>query len=217
MTSANSLLVDYRLVPIGAGADPYPADAEWAEPDAEQASSFMRGLFEDPERGRALGATAAADIRRTHSPEAAGQIMRRRLEAIRATGRPRPSIDRARRRPAQSILPIRIRQGPVAHARPGRAQKARELARNAVLRLMRPYTTYQQSIDELVVDALDDLGADIAQQRRESAAKRATLMGDLRSYEELSALIERQAQAIEALERRLDELERERARPGAEA
>jgi glycosyltransferase involved in cell wall biosynthesis len=225
MTPSNSLLVDYRLVAIGSGADPYPADAEWAEPDAQQASRFMRGLFDDPERARALGAAAAADIRRTHSPEAAGEIMHRRLEAIRATGRPRPSIDRARRRPALSILPIRIRQGPVAHARPGRAHAVRELARNTILRLMRPYTTYQQSIDELVVDALDDLGADIARRQRESAGKRAELMADLRSHEELSRLLERQAQTIEALERRLEALERERDRvsgagsstPGAEA
>jgi glycosyltransferase involved in cell wall biosynthesis len=225
MTPSNSLLVDYRLVPVGAGADPYPPDAQWAEPDAAQASSFMRGVFDDPDRARALGARAAAEIRRTHSPEAAGRIMRRRLEAIRATGRARPGIDRARRRPALAILPSRIRQGPVAHARPGRAQAAREFARNAVLRLMRPYTSYQQTIDELVVDALDDLGADIAEQRRESAGKRAMLMGEVRSYEQLSTLVEQQARTVEALERRLDALERERDRasagssagPGAEA
>jgi glycosyltransferase involved in cell wall biosynthesis len=212
MSPENSLLVDYRLVPIGAGADPYPADAQWADPDPEHASRLMRGLFDDPERARAIGASAAADIRRTHSPEAAGQIMRRRLEAIRATGRPRPGIDRARRRPALAVLPIRIKQGPVAHARPGRGRALRELARNAVLRLMRPYTTYQQSIDQLVVDALDELSAGIAEQRLESAGKRAELMGEVRGYEQLSTQLERQAQSIEALERRLDALERDHDR-----
>jgi hypothetical protein len=212
MTPENSLLVDYRLVPIGAGADPYPADARWAEPDVAHAASLMRGLFDDPERARRLGATAAADIRRTHSPSAAGQIMRRRLETIRAIGRPRPGIDPARRRPALAVLPMRVRQGPIQVARPGRAQALRGLARNAVLRLMRPYTTYQQSIDTMVVGALDDLSASIASHNRENAAERATLISELRGYEQVSAVIERQARTIEALERRLDALERERDR-----
>ena len=99
MTAENSQLVDYRLVPIGEGADPYPADARWADPDVGQAASLMRGLFDDPEGARGLGQMAAASIRRTHSPRAAGQIMHRRLEAIRATGRARPGIDPARKRP----------------------------------------------------------------------------------------------------------------------
>jgi hypothetical protein len=210
MTAENSLLVDYRMVPIGAGADPYPADAHWADPDVQHASSLMRGLFDDPELARRLGVTAAADIRRTHSPSAAGEIMRRRLEAIRATGRPREGIDPARRRPALAALPIRIRQGPVEGARPGRAQALRDLARNTVLRVMRPYTVHQQTIDTMVVDALDDLSASIVAHDRDNAAERATLISELRGYEQLSALIERQTHAIEALERRLEALERER-------
>src|SRR5262249_5341054 len=35
MTPENSYLVDHRLVPIGAGNDPYPPDGQWAEPDVE--------------------------------------------------------------------------------------------------------------------------------------------------------------------------------------
>ena len=62
----------------------------------------------------------------------------------------------------------------------------------------------------MVVDALDDLSASIAAQRRENAAERATLISELRGYEQLAAVIERQARAIERLERRLDALERER-------
>jgi glycosyltransferase involved in cell wall biosynthesis len=212
MTPENSLLVDYRLVPIGAGADPYPADARWADPDVQHAASLMRGLFDDPERARRLGATGAADIRRTHSPSAAGQIMRRRLEAIRATGRPRAGIDPARKRPALAALPIRIRQGPVTGARPGRAQAMRELARSTMLRLMKPYTAYQQSIDTMVVDALDDLSASLVDHDRDNSAERATLISELRGYERLAEVIERQSRTIEALERRLDALERERDR-----
>ncbi len=214
MTPSNSLLVDYRMVQIGPGADPYPEDAEWADPDPQHAATLMRALFDDREGARRLGATAASDIRRTHSPSAAGEIMRRRLESIRATGRARAGIDPARRRPALASLPIRIRQGPVAAARPGRAQALRDLARNTVLRVMRPYTAYQQSVDTMVVDALDDLSAGIADQRRESAEERAGLITDLRGYDQLAAVLERQGRSIEALERRLDALERERNRAG---
>jgi glycosyltransferase involved in cell wall biosynthesis len=215
MTASNSLLVDYRLVPIGPGADPYPADAQWADPDVQHAATLMRALFDDPERARQLGARAAADIRRTHSPAAAGEIMRRRLEAIRATGRSRRGIDPARMRPALTALPRRIRQGPLAHANPGRAQALRELARNAVLRLMRPYTSYQQSVDTMVVDALGDLSASIAARSQDGAAERANLMSDLRGYERLASVIERQSRTIESLERRLDVLEGERDQAGS--
>jgi hypothetical protein len=215
MTASNSLLVDYRMVAIGAGADPYPADAHWAEPDLQHAAMLMRGLFDNPERARQLGAIAAADIRRTHSPAAAGEIMRRRLEAIRATGRPRPGIDPARTRPALAALPRRIRQGPLVHANPGRAQALRDLARNAVLRLMRPYTSYQQAVDTMVVDALGDLSASIEARSQSSAAERANLMSDLRGYEQLASVIEYQSRTIESLERRLDALERERDRAGS--
>jgi glycosyltransferase involved in cell wall biosynthesis len=214
MTGENSLLVDYRMIPIGPGADPYPPDAEWADPDPQHAATLMRGLFDDRERARALGATAAADIRRTHSPSAAGEIMCRRLEAIRATGRPRRGVDPARKRPALAALPIRIRQGPVQGARPGRTQALRELARNAALRVMKPYTAYQQSIDTMVVDALDDLSHSIVAQSHDSAAERATLISELRGYERLAAVIERQSRTIEALERRLEALERDRDRTG---
>ena len=65
----------------------------------------------------------------------------------------------------------------------------------------------------MVVDALDDLSASIVAHDRENAVGRATLISELRGYEQLSGVIERQARAIEALERRLDALERERARP----
>ena len=210
MTAENSLLVDYRLVRIGPGAGPYPADARWADPDVEHAGDVdARACSTTPSGPADWVPTAAADIRRTHSPTAVGAIMRRRLEAIRATGRPRQAIDPARRRPALAALRPRIGEGPVANARPGRAQALRELARNTVLRLMRPYTAYQQTIDTMVVDALDELDDRIAAQRTERAAERATLISELRGYEQLAAVIQRQARTIEALERRLHALERD--------
>jgi glycosyltransferase involved in cell wall biosynthesis len=85
MSEENSCLVDFELIPIGRGAGPYPAEGEWAEPDLDHAARLMREAFDDPARSREIGARGAADIRRTHSREAAGSVMRRRLEAIRAS------------------------------------------------------------------------------------------------------------------------------------
>ncbi len=212
MNASNSRLVDFQLISIGTGADPYPAEAQWADPDPHHASHLMRELFDDPAGARKLGAIAAADIRRTHSPEAAGQIMRRRLEAIRATGRPRPVADLALKRPAMAALPVALGQGPLPTARPGRGREVRQFARKSVLRLMRPYTAYQKSVDTLMLAALEDLSDGIAAQRLEQAGEQAGLMSDLRGYEQIASLLERQGRIIEQLERRLVELERRTGR-----
>ena len=50
----------------------------------------MRHVFEHPDEARARGERARADLRERHSPEAAGKVMRARLERVRggfATGR----------------------------------------------------------------------------------------------------------------------------------
>jgi len=203
MTATNSLLVDHRLVPIGPGADPYPADAEWAEPDVEHAATLMRQLFDDPDRARELGATAAQDIRRTHSPDAAGEVMYRRLESIRATGRPRHAVDRARRHPpALRALPLRVRQGP-APVPGGRLGPVRGFVRKALLRLMRPFILYQQTVNVQLLTAVEELSTRVEDLAREAAGERARLLGELRDYERLPSLVESQDRTIQELERRL--------------
>ncbi|MBV8914479.1 MAG: glycosyltransferase [Acetobacteraceae bacterium] len=91
MTPENSYLVDYDLTPIGSGADPYPAEGEWAEPDLEHAGRLMREVFDQREASRATGTRAAEAIRRTHCRQAAGETMRRRLEHIVEVSRARGS------------------------------------------------------------------------------------------------------------------------------
>jgi glycosyltransferase involved in cell wall biosynthesis len=84
MTDRNSYPVDYELRPIGGGADPYPATGEWADPDVEHAAGLMRRVFDHREEARQRGERAAADIRRRHSPQAAGRVLAKRLEHIEA-------------------------------------------------------------------------------------------------------------------------------------
>lgn len=72
MTPETSLLVDYRLVPIQAGAYPHGEGQRWAEPDVEQAAEHMVHLVDAPDEGRCIGERASALIRRKFSPLAVG-------------------------------------------------------------------------------------------------------------------------------------------------
>jgi hypothetical protein len=183
MTASNSLLVHHQLVPIGAGAEPYPPDGVWADPDLGHAAKLMRQVFDDREAARELGARAAGDIRRTHSPAAAGAIMHRRLESIRATGDVRQARIAARTHPpALARLPMRVGQGPRAAGK-GRPQRARKIVREVLLRLMRPFTQYQQGVNNQLVEALEELSLELDQQRRAAAEERAQLLAELRARE----------------------------------
>ena len=82
MTPDNSLLVDYRLVPVGVEAYPHWQDQVWADPDVEQATAHMIRLIDDPSFGRSIGARASRHLRRLFSYRAAGLRYRTRLEEL---------------------------------------------------------------------------------------------------------------------------------------
>ncbi|MFL5844081.1 MAG: glycosyltransferase family 4 protein [Solirubrobacteraceae bacterium] len=90
MTPENSWLVDYELVNVGSDAEPYPADARWAEPDLDHAAACQREVFDDPALAAERGRRGAEDIRRTHSSAVAGA----RLEAILQEVTPPPRSQR---------------------------------------------------------------------------------------------------------------------------
>jgi glycosyltransferase involved in cell wall biosynthesis/SAM-dependent methyltransferase len=157
MTPENSYFVDYELVAIGEGADPYPPDGEWAQPDVDHAARLMRHVVEHPEEARARGERARADIRARHSLEVAGKVMTDRL--ARVAGGFVPST-RSGRMPGlfdPEPLRERVAHGPLTPraARFGAPQRA---ARKALLRALKPYTAYERSVDgELIrgVEAVD--------------------------------------------------------------
>jgi hypothetical protein len=205
MNASNSLLVDHELVQIGPDASPYPADGVWAQPDVNHAAKLMRRLFDDRDAASGLGRTAASEIRRTHSPQAAGEIMQRRLEAIRATGRVRPTRRSLRlQSPSLAALPLRVRQGPEGGVRGTGA--ARGTLRKAILRVMRPFTSYQQAFNAEVTSAMEDLSNGLGDARRQVGVELAQVLAELRNASELRALpavMREQERRIEALERAL--------------
>jgi glycosyltransferase involved in cell wall biosynthesis len=84
MTPENSLLCPYTLVPVGGGQAPYPASAEWAEPDLDAAAELMRRVAGDPALRETLGRRAAADIRATYAPERCLPLLSARVAEIEA-------------------------------------------------------------------------------------------------------------------------------------
>jgi glycosyltransferase involved in cell wall biosynthesis len=83
MTERNSYLVGHEMVPVGPGSSPYPPEAEWAEPDVGHAARLLREVFENQDGARVRGQVGAREIAVTHSLEAAGRSMARRLESLR--------------------------------------------------------------------------------------------------------------------------------------
>jgi glycosyltransferase involved in cell wall biosynthesis len=72
MTPDNSALVDYTLTPVRDCQGLY-AGGRWADADVEDAAAKLAALIADPERRRALGARAAADIAATLDPAIIGR------------------------------------------------------------------------------------------------------------------------------------------------
>jgi len=83
MDQDNSLLVDYKMVPLRNGDYPYWQGQQWADADVAHAARLMRQVFDDREFARRIGAAAAASIRRTNSKDACGAAVVARLQEIR--------------------------------------------------------------------------------------------------------------------------------------
>jgi glycosyltransferase involved in cell wall biosynthesis/SAM-dependent methyltransferase len=217
MTGDNSFLVDYSLQEIGDAASPYPAAACWAEPRIEHAAELMRGVFEDREEAARRAARGAADIRASHSPEAAGKLLEERLTKIRR-GRvmarltvpegaaengtsaldlvPRPTV------PAPAVSGsayarghlnhlLRFEQPPTA----GSAGRLRRLLKRIYMRALRPYAAHERRIDLGLRDAMVELEAEQGGLERRLTRAEEETAAELR--EEL-AEVDRRLRALDA-------------------
>ncbi|MGH8183437.1 MAG: glycosyltransferase, partial [Rhodanobacteraceae bacterium] len=82
MDHDNSLLVDYRMIPLRNGDYPYWQGQRWADPDIAHAARLMRQIHEDRNLARQIGDNAAASIRRSNSGTTCGTVVTRRLQDI---------------------------------------------------------------------------------------------------------------------------------------
>jgi glycosyltransferase involved in cell wall biosynthesis len=62
MNDDTAFLVPYQLVDVGAGNGPYPAHAQWAEPEIEAATRMMRSIVEQPDAAAAKGAAGRRHV-----------------------------------------------------------------------------------------------------------------------------------------------------------
>jgi len=210
MTAENSFLVDHRMVPIGPGAAPYPAEGQWAEPDIAHASRQMRRVFDEREQGAERGRRAAEDIRRTHSALSAGEIMARRLDELRL--RQGVRLRQTYESPsAASLLAARVRTGPSGRARSRLGAPAR-LARRILLRVIRPYTAFQQSINAEMTHLVETLDSQIVNREVADVERHAALLAELREHASRLPprdLLEGHTRSIAALESTVAALLRE--------
>ncbi len=79
----NSLLVDYRMVPVGPGCAPYDPASQWADPDVDQAACHLRTIATNAELRAQLSQAGRTFIRETLCAEAVGRTMSKRLEQLR--------------------------------------------------------------------------------------------------------------------------------------
>jgi glycosyltransferase involved in cell wall biosynthesis len=177
LTPFNAALVDHRLVAIGPGHDPYPPDGEWAEPDLDHAAELMRAVRADPQAARRRAERARADVEARHAPAAAGRAMVERLahalSVPRGAGARIDALD-------LSAAEQRVRAG-VAGAPPGTG-RARGALRDAVLRVLRPYSVHQRLVDEellRLVRTLDERVRGLATAQSTLAAEVARLRRDV--------------------------------------
>jgi glycosyltransferase involved in cell wall biosynthesis len=152
VTAFNALPVDARMVPIGPGHDPYPADGEWAEPDLEHAAACMRAALADRPGAQARAQRARAEVVAHHAPAVAGRAMAERLARVM-----RLPLDAPGETAALDLGAVRARMATGPQAAPGGERGARGAVREAAQRAMRPYTVHQRLVDEEILRVLQTL------------------------------------------------------------
>jgi glycosyltransferase involved in cell wall biosynthesis/SAM-dependent methyltransferase len=195
MTEENSFLVPFENVKIGADAEPYPPDGEWAEPDLDYATRVMRAVASDPAEVAARARRGAIDIRHTHSPAASAAS----IEARISEGRTDMLVGRIRKpdSPGSEHLHHLIGFGgpPVDRE----SKKVRDQGRRAFLRLLRPHIAYQHEVNASATRAIDELTTEIREELVESLTLENRLTG---RFAELEAKVTEQAARIGELQAR---------------
>jgi glycosyltransferase involved in cell wall biosynthesis len=84
MTSENSCLVNFTMVPVRDGEYQHGKGQYWAEPDPAHAAQHMRKLYDDRALGPRIGTKALADMQRRFSVDACVSAFEQRLDQLDA-------------------------------------------------------------------------------------------------------------------------------------
>jgi glycosyltransferase involved in cell wall biosynthesis len=96
MNSNNSILVPFKLVPVGDDAYPYDKNAHWAQPDLGFAADAMRELHQDPELRIRLGSQARLDVTSNFTIDRAADFVKTRVSKLHSSGKPLKRIWKSR-------------------------------------------------------------------------------------------------------------------------
>lgn len=162
MSEENSYLVRYEVTEVGPDGENYPAEGHWAEPDIEHAAELMREVWEDSAGAAAKAEQGRDDVLAQLSLEDVGAIGRSRLEevaaggqvGVRANGRQRPPPPPAGLAPLMRAE-VAVERDPLEFALA--VGGAKGLWRQSALRAMRPYTAFQQHLNEATVESLREV------------------------------------------------------------
>jgi glycosyltransferase involved in cell wall biosynthesis len=77
-----AMLVDYSLVAVGAGAEPYDPSSRWAEPDTDKAAEWMDRVQRDGGFRARIAQSGQSYIRKHFCPTAVGGMMKARVGRI---------------------------------------------------------------------------------------------------------------------------------------
>lgn len=88
MNEGNSYLCHYTLTAVGPGSHPYPAKAQWAEPDLNHAAELMRYVYTNQKEATVKGRTAAAELAEKFNPERCAAAVEKRWQALRSLNSP---------------------------------------------------------------------------------------------------------------------------------
>lgn len=191
MTRENAYLVDWEPVEVGEGAYPYDPHAVWAEPSIDHAAALMRHLFTAPEEARSRGDRARLDVLAHHSPEAAGAVMRSRLELLHErlyeNGARALNLAHLQALSREDELRSLIAKPPVPDFAHGILGRLESRAHRPMASWARAYVNHQRTIDDetqLEVGRIDErvreLGAVLQEQQK---AQHAETLAVLRRLE----------------------------------
>jgi hypothetical protein len=169
-TERNSYLVDWTPTQVGPGNPVYPPEGWWAEPDLAHAASLMRRVWEHRDEAAAKAERARSDIERQYSPAATGRVARARLQTLLELRHDMPgSLASGSFKTIERELKLDLRRGvPSRRAATG-------ALRQAVMRMMLPFTLHERNLDRAVLDALRELRRDLDRERARGARARARL------------------------------------------
>lgn len=196
MSEETAYLVRYRLTRVPEGVLPYPAGAEWAEPDVEEAARLLRRVYERPDEAQEKGRRAREVLRERHSVAARAELVAERLASARARlgtaldGPAEPETSSSERAPTKHELAHARAQGfpasPWEATR--RLRPALPAARAALHHLLRPYTASLQALHAAMLDDALELRERFDRHVRES---RGAFLETTAALEETTGALDR--------------------------